>query len=313
MTEVEVEGKTTEDAIEAACRQLGQPREMLEIEVITPGSTGIFGIVGARKARVRARLKETRGKEQGREAAPRAEERRPSRGRRRQRTPRRAQAPTEAAHPSPAAPAEEPEPEPLEAAPSGAEPLETGSLEEPLEAPSAAVPEAELSPPSEELVAAARQVCERIVAGLGYEGVEVRATGLPGEARLELVGEECSALIGRRGDVLNALQHLVSKIANRQTASRVPVTLDVEGWRARRRQALEELALKLARKAKESGRPVAMNPMNAHDRRIVHLALQHDGELKTKSRGEGALRKVVIFPPRRRRNSRKSQGTNRNS
>ena len=308
--EVEVEGKTLEEAIAAACQRLGQPREMLDIEVIHPGAAGIFGIVGVKKARIRARVKgaarkaeerpaekpprEERPEEEGAEERP-AGERRPSR-RRRHRGGRRTQAAPEA---RPAEEAEPPEPEPEEPEEEEAEPAEPA--EAGLEAVSAAAVQPALVLASEEMAAAAEAACRQIVAGLGYDELEVRASRLPGEVSLELVGEEAQALIGHRGDVLNALQHLVSKIANRQTASRTAVTVDAEGWRARRSQALEELAQKLARKAKETGKPQAMSPMNAHDRRVVHLALQQDSELTTKSRGEGALRKVVIFPRKGRR------------
>jgi len=390
--EIEVEGRTTEEAIAEACRQLNQPREMLEIQVITPGSTGIFGIVGTRKARVRARLKgsagaagepaaakgaakpskgggrgkrpargrqsakardlaraeemagetpveeisgepepgeelgEEREPERGREAGQErdqgrdqergrdqqaiepARERRPRRRRPRRRRPAAAAAPHEG-EPEPGAEPDiegdfEPDFEAPEAG--GAEELElTGEAVEAAVAVAAAGAAAAAETPavmaSEEVTEAAAEACRQIVAALGYEAIEVQVTRLPGEARLELVGEDAAALIGHRGDVLNALQHVISKIANRQTGSRTTITVDAEGWRSRRGQALEELALKLARKAKETGKPVAMSPMNAHDRRVVHLALQGDTELTTRSRGDGALRKVVIFPRRARR------------
>lgn len=344
MESVEVEGKTVEDAIAAACQQLSQPRERLEIEVITPGSTGIFGIVGTRKARIRVRVKEggkeaaparERGREaRSREARPKEarpkearpkearpeearpeeapEERRPAQEAREERRPSRrrrrggragAAPPTEAA---PGAGVAEPEALPEEAA-FEAEPARP---EAPWAEPSRAEPPAVAS---EELAASAQEVCRRIVEGLGYEEVGVRSACLPGEVRLELVGEEAQSLIGHRGDVLHALQHLVSKITNRGSGTRVPITIDIEGWRARRSQALEELAAKLARKAKESGKPVVMSPMNAHDRRVVHLALQQDGELTTKSRGEGALRKVVIFPRRAKRGPKGNKNSSRNT
>ncbi len=324
--EIVVEGKTTEEAIEAACRQLGQPRDRVEIQVITPGSTGIFGLVGARKAKVRARLKggapQAAPEEAQAEAAPaeaaRGEAARPPEerrrhargGRRRHRGPRRTAA--EAAAGPLAEPLAEAEAEGVaEAAgpePAVAEPAALAAAPEAVPAEPEPEPEPELPPASPELVEAAREACEQIVAALGFEAVEVQATALPGEARLELVGEEAPELIGHKGDVLNALQHLVSKIANRRANTRTTVTLDTAGWREERRQGLEEMALKMARKAKESGKPVALSPMNAHDRRIVHLALQGEADLKTKSTGEGALRKVILFPRRRRRNSRRGRG-----
>jgi spoIIIJ-associated protein len=228
------------------------------------------------------------------EAAPEAEkpapareegERRPSRGRRRRGHRGRGKA----------AQAEE----------APAEEAAAHALEEEEETPvSAAQPAPEpepLPPASEELVAAAKEACQAIVAAMGYEGVEVRAESLPGEARLELIGEECPALIGHRGDILDALQHIVSKMANRQAGTRTSIVVDTEGWRAQRQGNLEELAVSLARKVKETGKPAAMSPMNAHDRRIVHLLLENDTDLRTKSAGDGPMRKVVIFPRRGRR------------
>ena len=79
------------------------------------------------------------------------------------------------------------------------------------------------------------------------------------------------------------------------------MVIDIESYRERHKQSLMELALKHGEKAKRIGKPVTLNPMNAHDRRIVHLALQHDKEIKTKSRGEGLYKKIIIYPVKKKR------------
>ncbi|MFH0808961.1 MAG: RNA-binding cell elongation regulator Jag/EloR [Pseudomonadota bacterium] len=324
--EIVVEGRTTEEAIETACRNLDLPRALVEIEVLTSGSMGIFGIVGVKKAKVRARPKksavspeavggqgtssqqEPSSQEVSSEVTEQPEpppaggtERRSSRSRRRRRGGKRG--PTASA-----VAAEMPEDaaglgEPPEEAEEAIDDDDDDSVE-----PESAEgePEPELPLPDESVVATAHEVCQRIIDDLGAE-VQVNPTALPGEVRLELLGADSSMLIGHRGEVLNALQHIVSKITNRRTAARAAVVLDAEGWRQQRRQSLEELARKLAQKAKQSGKPVSLSPMNAHDRRIIHLALEHDPEIRTKSAGDGALRKVVISPHRSRRGAKSAR------
>ncbi len=108
-------------------------------------------------------------------------------------------------------------------------------------------------------------------------------------------------IIGRRGQTLDALEHIVNRIVFRDdTEPGLRVSLDVEGYRERRQKSLEELAERLAAKARETGRFVTLNPMSPRDRRIVHLALQSDPSVSTRSEGEGHYRKLVIVPVERR-------------
>ena len=101
-------------------------------------------------------------------------------------------------------------------------------------------------------------------------------------------------LIGRRGQTLDALQYIITRILNRKGLDKIKVVMDSGDYRIRRKQYLEELALKMAEKSKLTGKPVVISPLNAHDRRIVHLILEKDKTLKTVSRGEGQLKKMVI-------------------
>jgi len=209
---LEFEGKTTEEAIAQACDHFQLPPESLEIEIISVGSPGLFGL-GGRKARVRV-------------------------------TPRREG-------------------------------------------------EAELLPAAQELLAT--------ILTLMGEKAEVTSK-LDEEERLSLHidTDDAGLLIGKQGQTLEALQYLLTKMIAKKARRKVRVVIDIESYRARHEEALIQLALKTGEKVKKSGRPITLNPMNPHDRRIIHLALQNDRHIKTMSRGEGLYKKVVVYLARKR-------------
>ncbi|MCD6486640.1 MAG: Jag N-terminal domain-containing protein [Syntrophobacterales bacterium] len=113
---------------------------------------------------------------------------------------------------------------------------------------------------------------------------------------LNIQGDGGGLLIGRGGQTLDAMQYLTNKVLNKNGRTRRRITLDTENYREKKEKNLISLAEKLGGKVKRTGRPVTVNPMNAHDRRTIHIALQDDGDLVTRSRGEGAFRKIVILP-----------------
>jgi len=113
---------------------------------------------------------------------------------------------------------------------------------------------------------------------------------------LEVSGDGSGLVIGRRGQTLDAIEYMVNRIASRGEELASRVTVDVEGYRARRQEYLEALAKRLADKAKHSDRAVTLNPMSPRDRRIVHLALKDDPEVETRSQGEGHYRQLLILP-----------------
>jgi spoIIIJ-associated protein len=96
------------------------------------------------------------------------------------------------------------------------------------------------------------------------------------------------------------LQYLVNKIINKENApgEKTEVTVDTENYRLRKKENLREMALKVSQKAKKTLRPVSLNPMPPHERRIVHLILAEDREVYTKSYGEGPLRRIIVYPRR---------------
>jgi spoIIIJ-associated protein len=155
--------------------------------------------------------------------------------------------------------------------------------------------------------ARARQALHRILDHLVDSPCieEIRDPDQPAIIRFALSGAESGIIIGRRGQTLDALEHLVGRIVSRDDAdASFRIALDVEGYRQRRRQALEELARRLGAKARATGRSVTLSPMSPRDRRVVHLALEPEYGITTASEGEGLYRRVVIRPERAARGRR---------
>jgi spoIIIJ-associated protein len=144
-----------------------------------------------------------------------------------------------------------------------------------------------------------RDVLATVLSHLGAACTITPSTGEPGFLVLAVEGEGSGLVIGRRGQTLDALEYLLNRVANRRPGGEgVRVRIDVEHYRERRQESLEQLARRLAAKAKESGRVVTLNPLSPRDRRIVHLALADDGAVTTRSEGEGHFRRLLIVPQR---------------
>lgn len=111
---------------------------------------------------------------------------------------------------------------------------------------------------------------------------------------INVSGPELGILIGRRGDTLEALQYITNLAVGRQIAERVRIIVDVEGYRQRREETLVRLAKRLSEKVKRTGGRVVLEPMNPHERRIIHTALQDESWVATFSEGEEPNRRVVI-------------------
>ena len=114
------------------------------------------------------------------------------------------------------------------------------------------------------------------------------------EINIELSGPDMGVVIGKRGETLDALQHLTSLVVNRGDLDFVKVSIDTENYREKRVKALESLAEKLAAKVVRTGRNTSLEPMNAYERRIIHATLQNHDKVTTYSVGQGVRRKVVI-------------------
>jgi spoIIIJ-associated protein len=141
----------------------------------------------------------------------------------------------------------------------------------------------------------AARVLREILERMGIEA-EVSAFDDGERVILDAHGEESGLVIGKKGATLDALQYLINRIVSKKPGDGPGVVVDAEGYRGRREDSLTDLAQRLAEKAVKTGRPVPVEPMNPHDRRIIHVALkEHDG-VTTESEGEGLFRRVVIFP-----------------
>jgi spoIIIJ-associated protein len=150
----------------------------------------------------------------------------------------------------------------------------------------------------------ARTILENLLDKMGVAAkIEVQSPpsmvdedGMDNPFVLNLTGEDMGGLIGRRGQTLDALQYLLRLMFARQTKSKIPLMLDIEGYKQRRFEDLKTLALNVADQVKAKRSSVRLEPMPPFERRIVHMALANDPDVETESIGEGEARKVVISP-----------------
>jgi len=176
---------------------------------------------------------------------------------------------------------------------------EAGPEDEPLPAEATAVPEqAELSDEELDQVAdTAAEALRRILGHFGLEGASVEEyEGDEGEIILDVVGGDLGLLIGRHGRTLDALQAAVGAVTTRQLGYRYPVVVDVEGYRHRRRQKIEDMARRAADRAARQHTAIRMRPMTAYERRVVHMILRDDRRVLTSSEGADPFRQVVVSP-----------------
>ena len=126
--------------------------------------------------------------------------------------------------------------------------------------------------------------------------VDIKTTVKDKHVTYEMQGENIAIIIGKRGQTLNALQYLAHLAINKEKDKYFVVTLDAEGYRGRRKETLEALAHKMADKAKRLNKNVALEPMPAFERKIIHSALQNQKKISTYSDGQDPHRHIVIKP-----------------
>ena len=271
---IRVSAKTVDDAITEALIQLGVTSDRLEYEVIEKGSPGFLGI-GMKQAVIEARRK----------------------------------------------PEPEPEPEP-EQEEISVRPEKPEIKETEKEAPVSAKKERSEKKPKKEkevkeikeeakpeepkreetvlaevqdvTIQAVEEFLRNTLNAMDME-VEIKSEiDSDGALSINMTGEHMGILIGKRGQTLDALQYLANRVANKHQEGYVRVKLDTENYRARREETLRHLAKNIAHKVKRTRRPVALEPMNPYERRIIHSALQSDPYVTTHSEGEEPYRKVVV-------------------
>jgi spoIIIJ-associated protein len=242
MKSLEIEGKTIDEAIEKACNEFQVSREKLNIEIISEGTSGFLGLMGNKKAKIKACLL----------SLDEALE-----------TPLKEHSPSK-------------------------QPSQDSSNE--------------WSPPSsrsegtdEGIAKNAKIILEGILSRMHLD-CPVIAVETSEKVILNIQGDGGGLLIGKRGQNLDALQYIINKATHRSGNGRKMIIVDTESYRKRREESLIALAAKIGDKVKKTKKAVTLNHLNAHNRRIIHIALQNDASLSTKSRGEGEYRKIIIVP-----------------
>ena len=267
---IRVSAKTVDDAITEALIQLGVTSDRLEYEVIEKGSAGFLGI-GMKQAVIEARRKPEPKEEKVEE--PVVEE--PVKA-----EPKK----VEAVQPQKAA-AEKKADEPQKVAFEKA--VEKEVKEE-------VKKETKLVEVQSQTIEAVEDFLKNTMKAIDME-VELKTEiDQDGALCVDMSGEHMGILIGKRGQTLDSLQYLANRVANKHQEGYVRVKLDTENYRARREETLRHLAKNIAHKVKRNRRPVALEPMNPYERRIIHSALQSDPYVMTHSEGEEPFRKVVI-------------------
>ena len=267
---IRVSAKTVDDAITEALIQLGVTSDRLEYEVIEKGSAGFLGI-GMKQAVIEARRKPEPKEEKVEE--PVVEE--PVKA-----EPKK----VETVQPQKAA-AEKKADEPQKAA------FEKAVEKEVKEEVKKETKLVEVQP---QTIEAVEDFLKNTMKAMDME-VELKTEiDQDGALCVDMSGEHMGILIGKGGQTLDSLQYLANRVANKHQEGYVRVKLDTENYRARREETLRHLAKNIAHKVKRNRRPVALEPMNPYERRIIHSALQSDPYVMTHSEGEEPFRKVVI-------------------
>ena len=267
---IRVSAKTVDDAITEALIQLGVTSDRLEYEVIEKGSAGFLGI-GMKQAVIEARRKPEPKEEKIEE--PVVEE--PVKA-----EPKK----VETVQPQKAA-AEKKADEPQKAA---FEKVVEKEVKEEVKKETKLV---EVQP---QTIEAVEDFLKNTMKAMDME-VELKTEiDQDGALCVDMSGEHMGILIGKRGQTLDSLQYLANRVANKHQEGYVRVKLDTENYRARREETLRHLAKNIAHKVKRNRRPVALEPMNPYERRIIHSALQGNKFVETVSEGEEPYRHVVV-------------------
>ena len=273
METLEVNAGSVDEAVDLALQQLGAKLSEVEIVVLTEGRAGILG-VGAEDARIRVTKLDVGRSRMSSENFP----------------PRPPAITYASQSPQTSRPVMDDD--------------EDEDYEDEEDEPAAA-PEVQFSNESRPAAKVGREILEGILSGLGFRATLVEtAPPIPVPATSDITvafdvrGRDLGLLIGRRGQTLASIQFVVNMMVNRKLRNSALVVVDVEGYRARRYLALRTLAERMADRVRRNGQPVTLEPMNASERRIIHMTLQDYQDVATQSVGEGENRKVTVVPKR---------------
>lgn len=257
MRSVEIQARSVDEAVRLALEQLDRPRDQVDVEVLMDTSDLEDG-----EALVRVSVKSAFLGTAGAPAAANAHGSAPPRSQ-----PSRAGAPSHRSAMPPRVPA--------------------------------------ANRPDQETEQIAKQVVQDLLKRMGFQ-CTVMAVDNPSAIDIEpeepatvfidVHGRDLGMLIGRRGENLAQLQYMINVLVNKHLPTWTRVILDVEGYRIRREESLVSLAHRVARQVARNRRPISLEPMPPNERRVVHVSLRDDASVTTQSSGEGALRRVTIFP-----------------
>lgn len=259
-TFLEFEGRTVEKAIEKASDKMNLPVEKIKHDVLSHGSTGIFGLVGVKKAKIRVLVPEESDNQS--KSTPDFNVSKETYSRNNDAKEKALKLVNKT----------------------------FGEIENSVE---------DIDNVDEKLISEGKEALQKIISYI-TDGTQIETKSIKKGIQFDINGGDSALLIGKRGQTLEAIQFIVEKIINKKNAERVKVVIDVEGYLESRKENLEKLANRLAEKAKKIGKPMTIGQMNSHDRRIVHLLLKHDNSVRTQSIGEGHYRKLMIFPKKRK-------------
>jgi len=247
---LEFEGKNIEKATKKASEKLNIPIDQLKYDVISYGSTGIFGLVGSKRARISVTF------------------------------------------------LEKPDIQKIEQKPNKNN-QKKDSHESILTSVSSLI-EATFNAsdnrifPDDPLILG-KDVLQNII-DLITTDAKIMAEADSDRILFHVKGGNPAVLIGKRGQTLEAIHYLVEKIINKRNEQRIRIQIDVEGYLEAKKANLQKLALRLSEKVQRTGKPVTIGQLNSHDRRIVHITLKDEHNVRTQSIGDGFYRKLVIFP-----------------
>lgn len=237
MSFIEKTGKTVDEAVEAALKELNALKEQVNIEVVEESSKKFFGLFGKNMAKVRVSLIE-----QMHEVADKIDE-----------------------------------------------------FADSLKTPELATDEETVDKVSQEqAVDMAKDFLQNIFKNMQLDVLMEKLVAADGVVTFNLHGKDLGILIGKHGQTLDSLQYITNLIANKNASQRIRIVIDVENYRSRRVETLTTLAKRLASKVRRTGEKIVLEPMNPHERKVIHLALQDDRRIVTNSEGEEPYRYVVI-------------------
>ncbi|AGF78308.1 putative RNA-binding protein [Desulfocapsa sulfexigens DSM 10523] len=273
-------GKEVTDAIEKACDTLRVPQEELDIEVVETGSLGIFGLI-RKKAHIRAVVK---GLGIISDAGVQEEKHEVSAPVKPSRAKAKVKAQKTAAPEKVTVAAETNENETI---------VEAVAKEEVKKQSAPEKTPVEIQPESVEFV---RLQLEELLKLMAFPS-EVTAELEDGTIRCQVGDEYEEALTGQDGKIIDSLQYLLRKLAARHVEEKIHLSIDVGEFREKRKVELMERAKELAALVKEDGKTQAIPPLNPSERRIVHVALQEDKDIRSRSVGDGLFKKILIYKP----------------